>query len=308
MNVEELLRTSLHGDAENAVPIAGLLEGSIARGRQRHRVRTAAAMGGSVAALATVAAAGVVIANAGPGNTQSVKAATGGGGDPTATSGSGTPWWQTWTTDRHNGPVDQSFLDAARPTYGTETQPENIKVWATGSESDGTDWVMFTSATTGHQIEWLQGWNGVPDFGESTQTTTPDISWSSFTSPTLAEYNNYQHHQEFLIVVGRPGTTAISYAADGATYQPMQLHDGIGVLKIDGYIPLAAKVQLSDTTGIYATGTPVGAQADPTASASAPPSTATATATPTPTDGTAPGDTPPPSAELPVQASPTPTN
>lgn len=256
MNLEDTLRSSLHNDADQVAVIPDLLETTIARGTRKQRVRRGAAVVGAVTAIGVVSAGAVIVADRGPSGTQTVKPAAGGpsAGLPAV------PWWDTWTPNRHNGPVNQTFLTNVRPTYGTETQPENIKVWATGSFADGTDYAMFTSPTTGHQIEWFQGWNGTPDFGESTQTTTPGISWSSFATPTLAAHNNYQLHQEWLIVVGGPGTTGIEYARDGSDFAPMTMQDGIGVLKIDGYIPLSAKVELSDANGVYASGTPSGAR------------------------------------------------
>jgi hypothetical protein len=233
--------------------------------------------------MGIVAAGAVVVANLGPSNTQSVKTQPGSDGSSSLPV---TPWWQTWTADRHNGPVDQTFLTNAKPQYDGESAPEDIKVWATGSMPDGSVWVMFTSHTTGHEIQWLQGYDSQPDFGESTQTTTQYLTWDSFAFGTQAAHDDYHKHQTWMIVVGEPGTTDIEYAADGSHFNtPLDMHDGIGVLKLEEYAPSGAKVQLSDASGVYATGTPMGAGAladnDPT-----PNPTATATPTATPTNGT----------------------
>jgi hypothetical protein len=273
VNVDELLRSSLHSGAESTMPIDDLLGTTIARGRRRQRVRRAAAVGGSVMTVAALTGGAVAVASLGPDQTQSVTPGA------TAPSDTTTPWWQTWTTGRHNGPVNDTFLKAARPIYDPANPPEDITVWATGSMPDGTDWVMYTSPHSGNEIQWLQGWNGSPDYGESPNVETPDITWTSFESPTLAAHDDYTLEQQWLIVVGRPGTTTISYAANGTDFTPMDVHDGIGVLKINGYVPTQAKVQLSDASGVYATGTPYGAGPDPQASPSGSP-TATAASSP----------------------------
>lgn len=302
MNVEEMLRTSLHGEADTVPPISDLLDRAVGRGRHKQRVRRAAAVGGSALTIAAVVGGGLAVANLGPDNRASVT--------PNSTAGSPTgagtmPWWDTWTTGRHNGPVDQTFLTAAKPMYGNESQPEDIQTWATGSMPDGTDWVLFTSPTTGHALQWLQGWNGAPDYGESRQPVDRGMTWTSFESPTLAAHNDYRLEQQWLIVVGQPDTTAISYAADGSDFTAMDVHDGIGVMKIDGYLPTGARVQLSDPSGVYATGTPYGAGPDPQAS---PTSGSAATTTPTasPSSGYARAQTAPASSGAPAQITPTP--
>jgi hypothetical protein len=304
VNVEELLRNSLHSEAGNAAPIADLLDTSIEQGRRKQRVRRTATVFGTVAAMGIVGAGAVVVGNVGPSSTQTVTPSS--GSDPTA-SEPVTPWWQTWSTDRHNGPVDATFLANARPTYDDETSPEDINVWASGTAPDGTDWVMFTSHSTGHEIEWLQGWDGSPDYGESTQTTTPGITWTSFSTPTRAAHDSGVGVQQWLIIVGRPGTTGIDYSPDGQTWRPLDVRDGIAVYKVpSGFPPAAAQVRLSDGSSVYATGAPDGAGVGDNSDASP---TATADPTATPADGAAAPDANEPSnAPGVVVASPTPTN
>jgi hypothetical protein len=280
VNVEELLRQQLHSEADAVSPIDGLLETSTRLGRRKQLGRRTAVTASGIAAAAIVVAGSVVVADSGGGTTAKVTPATGG---PSTAASDSSPWWQSWTTDRHFGPADQTFLTNARPTYDVSAGPEPITVWATGSEPDGTDWAMFTDPHDGHVIQWLQGWNGQPDFGDSTQNTTPGIDWTSFASPTLAAHNDYQLSQEWLIVVGKPGTTEVQYSADGTDFTPLDVQDGIAVVKIDGSIPGAARVQLSDANGVYATGTPFGAGADATSSSPSPgsgPGTATPSTTP----------------------------
>jgi hypothetical protein len=284
MNVEELLRTSLHDEAQRVDPITDLLSSSVALGRRKQRVRRASLVSGSAVALAAVVGGGIAVANLSPDDRASVTPGTTGG----SPSGSdATPWWDTWPGTRHYGPIDKPFVASARPQYDGEQQPEQIDVWATGTMPDGTDWVMFTSPTTGHALQRVQGWNGEKDYADGQDVATPDMTWTSWTSPTLAAHNDYRTEQEWLIVVGRPGTTAISYAADGTTFTAMDVRDGIGVMKIDGYIPQTAKVQLADASGVYATGTPYGAGPDPLASPSPTEGTEGGTPTPTPPNATA---------------------
>jgi hypothetical protein len=284
MNVDDILRSGLHDLAEEATEVSDLHRVAVQRGRHRRSVRRAAAAGGAVLSVAALAGAAVVIANN-----------TGGGSSAVITplasdTSAAAPWWQTWTIGRHNGPLDPQFLAAAAPTYDGDTAPEPIDAYAGGTMPDGTQWVMFTDPHDGHVMQWLQGWNGAPDFGESTQTVTPDVTWTSWAIGTLAAHNNYLNDGRWVIVVGRPGTTSIDYSPDGSAWQPMTVEDGIGYLKTeDGFPPATAEVRLSDANGIYATGTPTGAGAgadqtdasdSPTATASATPST---TPTPTPT-------------------------
>jgi hypothetical protein len=291
VNVEELLRRELRTDADTVAPIDDLLDRATRRGRRKLLARRAGIVVVGVAMAGVVASGSLLIANRiGAGGQQVVRPAAGGG-----TTASGQPWWQTWTTGRHDGPLDRTFLTNARPTYDGTQGPEPIKVWATGTEPDGTDWVMFTDPHDGHRIQWLQGWNGQPDYGEGMPDAKPGMTWTSFSSPTLAAHDSDAVTDQWLIVVGKPGTTSIEYAADGVDYTPLTVHDGIAVLRTTGFAPATAKVRLSDSTGVYATGTPYDAGAsDPSTSPSPDGSPGTATPTPTPGDGvsTAPSSSP----------------
>ncbi|MGN6474118.1 MAG: hypothetical protein ACTHK4_10805, partial [Mycobacteriales bacterium] len=199
------------------------------------------------------------------------------------------PWWDTWTTDRYNGGVSQAFLSNARPTYNVADGPVKITVYAAGTTADGTQWVMFTDSHDGHVMEWLQGRDDQPDYGESSGTVTPDITWTSWSIPTRASQAGAADIQQWLIVVGKPGTTAIDYSSDGTNWEPMRLEHGIAVMKITtatGFPPATAKVRLSDASGVYATGSPAGAGANaPSDSPSPGPGDATPTATASPSVG-----------------------
>jgi hypothetical protein len=278
VNVEELLQRGLRADADSVTPSDNLLETATRRGQRKRFARRAGMAVTGLAAAGVVAGGFILVADgASAGGQQIVRPAA--GGSPTSPE---QPWWETWATGRHDGPIDNTFLSNARPIYDQAKGPEPINVWATGTESDGTDWVMFTDPYDGHQIQWLQGWDGQPDYGTG-QTVAPDMSWTSFSSPTRQAHDSGGLDQ-WLIIVGKPGTTAIGYAADGTHYSALEVHDGIAVIHTDGFAPAGAMVQLSDATGVYASGVPYGAGAG---SSSGSPSSdgSPGTATPTPTPG-----------------------
>jgi hypothetical protein len=289
VNVEDLIRSQLHDEANTVAPIDGLLETSTQLGRRKQRGRRLAVAGSSVAAAAIVVGGSLVLAGGGSNPTHTVKINPASSQHPKTKAKANSdadvaPWWDTWTQDRHFGPVDQAFLTNARPTYDTAKGPEPITVWASGSESDGTDWVMFTDPHDGHQIQYYQGWNGTPDYGESPQVDQPAITWDSFTSPTLDSHNDVNSTSQFLIIVGKPGTTSIKYAADGTSFVDEPVQDGISVIKVANFPAATAKVQLATADGVYATGTPKGAGgATNTAVTDGPPGNGPGTANPTAT-------------------------
>jgi hypothetical protein len=290
MDIGDLLRNQLHDEANAVAPIDGLLEASTQLGRRKQRGRRLAVVGSSVAAAAIVVGGSLVIGSSGGGtHTLKITPEATGAGHHAKAAADVTPWWQTWTKDRHFGPVNQTFLTNARPTYDTAKGPEPITVWASGSEADGTDWVMFTDPHDGHQIQYYQGWNGSPDFGESPQVEQPDITWQSFTSPTLDSHNYASNTSQFMIIVGKPGTTSIKFAPDGTTFVDEPVQDGISVVKLPDFPAKTAKVQLATADGVYATSTPDGAGAGTTADEQTSPSpgggTSVPTASPTSTSG-----------------------
>lgn len=284
MTIEDRLRNGLHDAADGVAPIPDLPDAAIQRGRRRRTVRRVTTAGGVVLSVAAIGTTGAVVANN-----------TGGGSSHKLGVGShnvGTqhvvadPWWDTWTTDRYYGRVDPAFLAAARPIYDRAAGPEKISVYAAGTNPDGLQWVMFTDPHDGYVMQWLEGHNNAPSYGESSGQVTPDLTWTSWTVPTEAtQSNGAATVEEWLIVVGRPGTTTIDYSPDGTTWQPIDVEHGIGVMKVathTGFPPASAKVRLSDAGGVYATGTPAGAGADANPSDSPPPGTGDATPTPTP--------------------------
>ena len=281
MNVDDLIRAGLHDIAEEVTPYPGLYADAVRRGRRHRAVRRTATASSAVLAVAAIAAGAVQLS--GSDGTQTVSPSD--SAQQVVTS----PWWQTWTPNRLDGGLSQAFLTAARPTYDVNAGPEPITVYAGGTLPDGTQWVMFTDPTNRHVMQWLQGWDDNPNFGESTQTVTPDVSWTSWAIGTRAAHNDSLNDGRWLIVVGRPGTTSIDYSPDGTTWQPMTVDNGIGHLKIEGgFPPAAALVRLSDASGVYATGTPESAgagQPDPSASPTSGGDAPTPTATPTAVSG-----------------------
>ena len=267
MNVEDLMRDGLRDAAADAAPIADLHLTAVQLGRRRRLVRRLATTGSVALSVAVIAGVGVVVADS-----------TGSGGhhvlQPTSQRSApqqvvADPWWQTWTVGRHNGAVDPHFIAQAAPTYDTSAGPERIKVWAAGTTPDGTEWAMFSDESSPHVMQWLQGWDGDPDFGESDQVVAPERTWTSWSIPTRAAHDGVPNIEEWLIVVGRPGTTSIDYSPDGSTWQPLLTRDGIAVIKLTtatGFPPAGARVRLSDAGGSYAVGTPAGAGIDPYAS------------------------------------------
>jgi hypothetical protein len=291
MNTDDLVRSGLHDLADEAIYSPDLYRVVVQRGRRRQTVRRATAASGAILTVAAVAGVGVVVAdNTGGGSSQKVVPAD--DQDQAAPQ----PWWQTWTTDRYDGGIDQAFLTAARPIYDPASTPEDISVYAAGTTPDGSQWVMFTDPHDGHVMQWVQGWDDAPDFGESTGPATPDITWTSWTTPTLAAHNSINDTQQWLIVVGRPGTTEIDYSPDGTSWQPMDVENGIAVMKITtstGFPPADSQVRLSDADGVYATGAPAGSGVDPNPTDSPTPSgLSTPSASETPSSLSTPTPTP----------------
>lgn len=291
MNVEDVVRTGLRDAADQVAAIPYLSDTAIARGRRRRATRRAATAGGIVVSIAAITATGFVVANNAGGS--------GHHGFGPASHNVGTqhviadPWWQTWTPGRHDGPVDPRFAEALG---------RSAVVYAAGTTPDGTDWAMYTypqDGSGGHRVAWQQGWDGQPDFGDVPDEFEPGMTWASWSTPTRSAHDNTSGNQQWLIVVGRPGTTAVDYSADGVTWQPLDVVQGIAVMKVTtatGFPPASARIRLSDASGVYATGKPAVAGAgclvystDGSCRSAPTPSPGTESATAAPELGTAPG-------------------
>jgi hypothetical protein len=260
MNAEDLVRTSLRETAEQVAPLTGLYESAVRRGKRRRIARRTAATGAAVLSVAAITTTGVVIADhTGHGGSHRVIGPAGSGGQQVVAD----PWWDTWPTDRYYNHIDLAFLQAARPTYDPSGGPEKIKVYAAGTTTDGSQWVMYTDPTEGHKIEWLQGRNNKPVEGEVPDNVDAGLTFTTWSFPTQSAEDGTSGNQQWMIVVGRPGTTEIDFSPDGATWQPLDTRNGIAVLFLpNGFPPATARVRLFDANGVYATGTPEGAGAD----------------------------------------------
>jgi hypothetical protein len=281
MSVEDMIRSGLQDLAEQMPPIADLPATTLRQGRRRRRARRAATAGGAILSVAAITGVGLVAAdNIGSG--RSLQPAAHGDATQHVVAN---PWWQTWTMDRYNGGITPAFLHAARPTYDVAKGPERIKVYAAGTLPDGVQWAMFTDETSPHVLQWLQGTDNHPNFGESPGAARPEMTWTSRALGTQVWEHDPSHPEGWLIVVGRPGTTSIEYSPDGVTWRSLEVENGIGLMKVKtstGFPPATAKVRLTDASGVYATGTPEGAGIDPDPQAHPTPGEATVpTATPT---------------------------
>jgi hypothetical protein len=273
MSPEDILRSGLHDLADQVAELADLHRVAVQRGRRRRSVRRATAAGSAVLSVAAVAGVGVVVAdNTGGGSSVLITPLA---SDTTPAA----PWWQTWPQGRHYGPVDQAFDNYV--IAHTEAELVVPTLYAAGSQPDGTDWAMYLSDHD--QIFWMQGWDGQPDYGQEPPNADPAMTWTSWSTPTRAAHDDVTNNEQWLIIVGRPGTTEIDYSADGTAWTPLDLQDGIGVIKLDGFPPAAAEVRLSDANGVYATGTPEGAGAGTPNPSYSPTATATATPSANPT-------------------------
>jgi hypothetical protein len=220
-----------------------------ARGRRRRRTHRTALVACALAAMGA-AISGLVILHGGGSQPDRLQVAGAGGSAPS-------PWWQTWPTGRHYGAANKSFLEAIRPRYDGEQSPEQIRVYAAGTTPDGTNFALFTDQRQPHVAQWMQGWFGHPNFGAPSPVSAT-VEWMWFASPNPAEGSTTASADaihEWLIVVGRPGTTRIEYSPAGANAVELEVRDGIGVIELArGLPPKTASVRLFDSKGEYSSG------------------------------------------------------
>jgi len=244
-DLDELIREVLTTDAQTQLQPDGLTERSMRLGqrlRHRRRLGLAAAALGSVTAL--VAGSLVIADHVGghPSNVATVSTAD----QPQ------TPWWTAW-------PKGRVYSAAPGAEFMTAPPLDTSKIYASGTLPDGTDFVAYLdpSESDPHQPQFLQGWNDIVDFGEAAgegPQAGPDATYLSLESPTYQTGRDNVGTTQWLVVVGQPGTTSASYSADGSTWQPMAVDDGIAVLQIPGIAPRGARIQLSDASGEYMNG------------------------------------------------------
>ncbi|HVT20324.1 MAG TPA: hypothetical protein VHE57_02895 [Mycobacteriales bacterium] len=261
MNVEDLVRERLHQAAEQIPPIADLPASAVEQGRRRRALRRAAVMGGVAMAVA-VSGGAVALVHNGGGSRSVIRVST---APPTHCPNDGAkggaPWWDAWADTRQQGRIDSSLVAAAsRYWYGVSKPPEPLCVYAGGTTPDGSTWIMYTASHAPHLMQWLQGLDGLDIDGHYEQTAVPDRTWSAFLAESVAGPHELWQEHRWLIIVGKPGTTQIDYSDDGSTWRPLQTHDGIAVAYVaQDRPPAASRIRLHDKQGVYAEGTPPGA-------------------------------------------------
>jgi len=268
-DLDQLLRDVLSTDAQTQPQPSELTARSMVVGRRLRQRRRVGMASVAVASVGVIVGGSLAVSDAvGNHNHTSQKVIVpAAGGSPKAhakvraesrakahAGADATPWWQSWPTDR-------VYRDKPGAAYLTD--PATSTVYASGSLPDGTDFIVdYDSQTDQHHVpDFTQGWNGVPDFGEAVgegPTAGPDAEFLSLESPTLATGGPGaaadSATSQWLVVVGRPGTTTASYSADGVTWQPMDVQHGIAVVKLPALAPTTAQLELSDANGQYVDG------------------------------------------------------
>lgn len=254
--IDELLREVLDADAQTHTPTADLPRRCLASGRRLRRRRQAGLVSLSLLSVAGIVAGAVALASSSgnhsrrqiitPGHQASASV-----GSHHANRGSqpkrSTRAWTSWPTDRVFG---------AKPASGFFHPSSRQEVFATGTMTDNTDFVVYGDPKDGNSAAYLQGWNGVGDFGQSAGEGPGGAQSAYLTaeSPTYAAHQNGGPARQWLIVVGRPGTVSASYSADGVNWQRMQVQHGIAVINLPGIAPRASQIRLSDANGQYVEG------------------------------------------------------
>lgn len=243
--IDELIRDVLSADAAAQPQPADLAARSMKMGQ---RIRRRRHVGLSVAAVtAVVAMVGGSVAISDAVGHRSTEAVISPAAQP------GTPWWKAWSTTRVFGtkPSDAFLND---PSVGNGT------IYASGTMTDATNFVVFQTqrdAAEDHIAEYTQGWNNVPDFGQAVSEgpkAGADAEYLTLESPTFQSGQASNGSSQWLVVVAKPDTTAASYSADGTTWQPMQVQNGIAVLELPGIAPQTSQIRLSDAAGQYVEG------------------------------------------------------
>jgi len=257
--IDELVRETLTADAETHHATGDLAARSIATGRRIRRRRQAGIATVSLASVAMIVGGSLAIAGVtghDSRNTDSISVGHHGGGKPnggTVSKPAAKPWWKSWSTDRAYGdPPSPAFVTAA-------TSGGPATVYASGTMPDGTEFVAYTVNGDRHHVaEYTQGWNNSPDFGQAAgegPTAGATAQYLTVESPTAVSGGESGHGtSQWLIVVGRPGTTRASYSADGKTWQATDVQDGIAVLRLPSQAPPTAQIKLGDDIGEYVVG------------------------------------------------------
>lgn len=248
-DLDELIREVLSTDAQTQLQPDGLTERSMQLGRrlrQRRRFAFASAALGSVAALV---AGSLAISDAVTRSSNQVVAPAGQLGHrdlhPVGP-------WRSWARDR---------------AYGTKLSEQSLtdvpasQLLAGGTMTDGIQFKIYATDQNAMPVSDIFGFSDQPIFGdnpgEGSPQYRPDAPYfaiEAMTATTWDHGNEDQGTGQWLIVAAQPGTTSASYSADGTTWQPMLLQNGIAVLQLPAIAPRGAQLELSDAQGPYVDG------------------------------------------------------
>jgi hypothetical protein len=271
--LDELIREALIAEATDHDPPGDLATNSIRAGRVGRRRRRLATASVSVVSCAALVTGAVVIAHALGRSTQRVAPAGRASGlpgsnrsvresqppTPTPSPAQGphsVPSWSTWPTNRTYGtPPPAGFFDDL---------PADARLLASGTMPDGIDFRISTDPHGGLPIDDLYGFGDQHIFGDQPGAGSPEyrqlapyFAIETMTARTWDNGNEDHQGGFWLIVVGQPDTTTASYSADGLTWQPMHVENGIAVIELEdsnAAIPRASLLRLDDRNGPYAYG------------------------------------------------------
>lgn len=249
-SLDEQIRDALSQEAADHHQPADLAGQSILAGGALRRRRHIAM--GAVAAVscAALVASSLAIADevGGDNGVQQIVPATG--------SNNRVPAWSTWRPNRVYG---------ERPSPGFLSHlPANETLLASGTIADGTEFWIASVRHSATPIDDTFGFGTEPVFGDEPGDGAPQYRRHApyFAIETMSA-GTWDDGKEdgadgfWLIVVGQPDTITASYSADGHTWQPMDVQQGIAVVKVDrstAGIPSDARLRLGDQEGTYVDG------------------------------------------------------
>lgn len=253
MPVEDLLREFFTREADRQPSPTGLYQRALADGMRLRRRRRGGQLAGCVI-LAGAAATAVILAPGWAAGSQRAHGPANPGAPLTGTSSpsssaspAAAPWWQTWPTGRSYGtPPSSAFLAALDPGA-------DVQVYADGTLPDSEEFAMYLDPATGHAVQYDQGWGNSPDYGTGDSSADPQLNDYIIQLPSTATAQGQTGNSTWAIVIGRPGTTTISYSINGGPWQPMHVSNGIGVLaRASGQPAGLVVLRFVDASGQYA--------------------------------------------------------
>lgn len=262
--LDELINHALADEAATHDQLADLAFRSIKSGRAFRRRRRVAMVSAVVASCAALVSGSIVIAESVGSRDQVLQTKPAGqpsghasrSGHQAAGQVHSVPPWSSWPADRVFGTKPSAAFLSDVPVDAT--------LLASGTMPDGMDFRIASLPHSQQPIDDLYGFGNERIFGDEPATGSPEYRPRApyFAMLTMTA-GTWDHGQEdgndgfWLIVVGQPDTTTAAYSADGQAWQPMQLQQGIAVLKLDdptAAIPQTARLRLADLKGTYADG------------------------------------------------------